>query len=109
MQKCQYCGNEMSDTASFCSSCGQPSTQSDVICRYCGSTVQKGAASCNRCGRQVVQQNVDFVGNVSNVNNSQPKTTTFDQYQGEGYKLADLISPIISLICSILYLIYALV
>lgn len=57
--KCPNCGQDLSDTARFCSKCGQPVYQEPPrqeeeepvkICPYCGYSVPVSAQFCNNCG-----------------------------------------------------------
>lgn len=88
-KKCQKCGNELGDTAKFCSKCG--SKYEEVIyekpnenkCLECGSTVRKEDKFCPKCGKSVAMQNEEteisekgkekFVCDVKNFKTSSKK------------------------------------
>lgn len=58
--KCPNCGQNLSDTARFCSRCGQPICQEppretneknlEKKCPYCGYSIPASAQFCNNCG-----------------------------------------------------------
>lgn len=73
---CKNCGNEITDSAKFCTACGvkieNEETESNVnegvqLCKKCNAELKNGALFCNRCGTSV---NEHF----------QEKTYKFKQY-----------------------------
>lgn len=59
---CRYCGNEISETASFCTGCGKPVPGKAVpktektqpqFCRKCGKELRPGVIFCRSCGWEV--------------------------------------------------------
>ena len=49
--KCEYCGHDISDKASFCPSCGTARTVIRTTpCSECGAPVPEGAMACSVCG-----------------------------------------------------------
>lgn len=49
---CKECGQQISDSASFCPHCGAPVSK-DVFCPGCGTKVPEGDNFCPNCGRQL--------------------------------------------------------
>ncbi len=52
MKKCKYCGNVITETERYCSSCG--GNQFTFICANCGNEFENGL-HCPRCGIKVGQ------------------------------------------------------
>lgn len=60
--RCNECGNEFSDQATACPSCGLPNnTQvNSKFCKHCGQQIDKECVVCPKCGKQV-----ESIGNPS--------------------------------------------
>jgi rRNA maturation endonuclease Nob1 len=66
MALCTSCGNEVADSANFCTSCGQPMpvvaqpavapSRAAAVCPSCGAQVDGGNAFCTSCGQRLHSQ-----------------------------------------------------
>lgn len=66
IKRCDICGAEISNNATFCSSCGTAVAQKKAVnaanltkCTNCGKMIEKGMRFCTFCGREVVVQQND--------------------------------------------------
>lgn len=50
--KCKECGQDVSDTASFCPHCGAPVVK-DMYCSKCGTKLPDNVSFCPNCGAAV--------------------------------------------------------
>lgn len=51
--RCQYCGAQLQDADTFCTSCGKKVVRKPAaarICPNCGAVLRDGAAFCHKCG-----------------------------------------------------------
>ncbi len=55
--KCQFCGTEIADRATFCVSCGRQQDSvkriQPMFCTNCGAKLKEGAKFCGSCGKTV--------------------------------------------------------
>jgi DNA-directed RNA polymerase subunit RPC12/RpoP len=68
MALCTSCGNQVEESASFCTSCGHPMpagvepsaavTVTRPVCSSCGAQVDPDSAFCTECGQRVATQPV---------------------------------------------------
>ena len=59
--KCQYCGNEMSEGAKFCSLCGKKVIEAEPaparrFCPSCGQEAEPGMLFCEYCGARLTDK-----------------------------------------------------
>lgn len=63
MALCTSCGNQVEESASFCTSCGKPMlaaahpsaavTVSRPVCSFCGAPADPGSVFCTECGKRL--------------------------------------------------------
>ena len=61
--KCEHCGNDVSDRAKVCPSCGAElippeveEKKTPVLCEECGTEIPEGATECPKCGCPVSEE-----------------------------------------------------
>ena len=68
MAVCTSCGNQVEESASFCTSCGKPMpavaqpsaaiTVTRPVCSSCGAQADPGSVFCTECGKRLDAQPV---------------------------------------------------
>ena len=87
MKKCPYCGNELSDVASFCGKCGNSYKEIEVqkpvhskYCSECGAETTGGMKFCGSCGSVCQSPNEQQLQNVQQQHSNQQQSYSTQQY-----------------------------
>jgi RNA polymerase subunit RPABC4/transcription elongation factor Spt4 len=87
--KCSECGNQVSDKASSCPSCGNPISITGISTKYCsecGKQVPDKVNSCPSCGNPISKDDIAVNNNI-NADSNIAFESRINEYKANGYKL----------------------